>query len=68
MTNGIRWGLIHDKKTKRQPAANAAGCLFYPEMGHEKKGTCEKKRENTYLPIFLICIPCYNAPSFQKER
>lgn len=45
MTNGIRWGLIHDKKTKRQPAANAAGCLFYPEMGHEKKGTCEKKRK-----------------------
>lgn len=50
MTNGIRWGLIHDKKTKRQPAAFAAGCLFYPEMSHEKKEPV-KKRENTYLPI-----------------
>lgn len=52
MTNGIRWGLIHDKKTKRQPAAFAAGCLFYPEMGHEKKGTCEKKEKIPIYPFY----------------
>ena len=48
---------------RRMPQA-----VFFIQKWAMRKKEPVKKRENTYLPILLIGIPCYNAPSFQKER